>query len=567
VRSAPFLPTSRGEMERLGWKELDVLLVTGDAYVDHPSFGTALIGRWLESLGYRTGILPQPDPDSPDSFLEMGVPALFVGVSSGAMDSMVNRYTSLQRLRSDDAYSEGGDPGGRPDRALLRYVNSVQRVMKGIPVIMGGIEASLRRISHYDFWSDRVRKSVLLDTKADLLVYGMGERAVAEAASRLSSGGDLAGIRGTARIVHGVAFAGAADALELPSHEEVAGSPRAFMEMTRLVEAESSPWSGRRLVQRADARAVILEPPAIPLTTGEMDRIYGLPFAGAPHPRYTRGVPAFDMIGCSITAVRGCAGGCSFCALGLHQGRMISSRSRESVVSEAARLAGSGRFRGTVTDVGGPTANMYGLGCGSPGARSACRRVSCLYPEVCPHFGTDQSAFAAVLDAASGVEGVRHVFVSSGIRHDLACLDRDFLRTLVARHVSGHLKVAPEHLAPAVLRLMRKCGPEDWDRFLGLFDLCTSEAGKEQYVLPYVIAAFPGCTMEHMRLAAAELRRRRMRPQQVQIFLPTPMTMATAIWYTGLDPWTGERLFVERRPSGRKRQLEAIPGIRAGRRG
>jgi uncharacterized radical SAM protein YgiQ len=564
--TAPFLPVSADGIRELGWDRLDVLLITGDAYVDHPSFGVPLIGRYLESLGYRVGILPQPDPDSPGEFLAMGVPALFVGVSSGAMDSMVNHYTSLGRRRSDDAYSEGGEPGRRPDRALLRYVNSVQRVMKGVPVVIGGMEASLRRVSHYDFWSDAVRKSILLDTKADLLVYGMGERAISEVASRLSRGEDLRGIRGTAWFRPASGYEPGAGTVELPSHEDVSSSGEAFMEMTCTIERESNPWNGLRLYQKADSRMVVLEPPALPLETAEFDSLYELPFTGRPHPMYTRGVPAFDTTACSVTAVRGCPGGCSFCAIGLHQGRMITSRSPGSVLREIGLLTGREWFRGTVSDIGGPTANMYGLGCGSEKAMKSCRRLSCLHPEICRHFITDQSAFAGLLSSASRTDGVNHVFVSSGIRHDVACRDPDFVRTLVSSHVSGQLRIAPEHFDEGVLRLMRKCGKAAWTEFLDLFRRYSREAGKEQYVLPYLMAAFPGCTREAMGKVRRELQHRGMKPEQVQIFLPGPMTMATAIYLTGLDPESGGEVFVERSPSGKKRQLSMIPGIRPGRR-
>jgi uncharacterized radical SAM protein YgiQ len=526
----------------------------------------SLIGRWLESLGYRVGIVPQPDTRSPDDFLVMGVPELFVGVTSGAMDSMVNHYTSFGRLRSDDAYSEGGESGRRPDRALLRYVNVVQRVMKGVPIVIGGIEASLRRLSHYDFWSDRVRKSVLLDTKADILVYGMGERAVSEIAARLSSGKDLRGIRGTAVFECSTGYSPAPESVELPSHEDVGKSREAFMEMTRILEYESSPWNGRRLLQRSDSRTVVIEPPALPLTTPEMDSLYALPFSGLPHPTYKSEIPAFTMIMNSITAVRGCAGGCSFCAIGLHQGRMISSRSTMSILDEVEALTRRRDcFRGTISDIGGPTANMYGLGCRNDEAMQECRRVSCLHPEICINFCTDQSKLTEVLSKALLAPGVRHVFVSSGIRHDVACRDRAFLKALVSRHVSGYLKIAPEHFSPGVLQLMRKCGRESWDFFLELFDEYSANAGKEQYVIPYLMAAFPGCTIEDMLVVKAELARRGMKPQQVQVFLPTPMTMATAIYLTGLDPLTGDELFVERKPSGKRRQLSTMPGIVTGR--
>lgn len=560
--TAGVLPASREEMDRLGWSSCDVILVTGDAYVDHPSFGTALIGRYLESLGYRVGIIPQPDIGDTSDILRLGLPRLFVGISSGAMDSMVNHYTSLNRLRSDDAYSEGGRPGKRPDRAVLRYTNLVQRAMPGVPVVIGGIEASMRRVSHYDFWSDRVRKSILLDSKASILVYGMGERAACEIAAAIDAGRELSGIRGTATFMSAARLEGSdlGEHILLPSHEEVTADPAAFMEMTRTIERESNPWSGRTLVQRADTRAVVIRPPALPLSTDEMDSLYALPFSRKPHPTYSEPVPAFGMIRDSVTVVRGCAGGCSFCALGLHQGRFITSRSPGSVMEEVREIASGEGFGGTVTDLGGPTANLYGLGCTDGDARRTCRRSSCLWPDICSRFRTDHSDYTDILTAAAAVEGVRNVFVSSGIRFDLALRDPGFISALAASHVSGYLKIAPEHFSPEVLRLMRKPLPEVWREFCASFRQESIRAGREQYIEPYLIAAFPGCTMEDMRTAAAELDSAGMRPEKVQIFLPTPMTMATAMYLTGIDPGNGDSLSVARRPSEKRRQLGLLPG-------
>ncbi|NOQ21260.1 MAG: YgiQ family radical SAM protein [Candidatus Aegiribacteria sp.] len=562
IETAPFLPVTRKEMESLGWETCDIILVTGDAYIDHPSFGAALIGRYLESMGYRVGVIPQPDISSPEDFLRLGIPELFVGITSGAMDSMVNHYTSLNRIRSNDAYSEGGKPGKRPDRALLKYVNLVQRIMPGVPVVIGGIEASLRRLSHYDYWSDRVRKSILLDTKASILVYGMGETATGSIADALSSGRDIHGIRGTA-IYTSIKALGGMDPgkhIELPSHEEVSGSSYAFMEMTKLLESEISPFSGSTVIQRADSRAVIVYPPQYPLSTEEMDRIYELPYSREPHPIYTDEIPAFRMIQNSISVVRGCAGGCSFCALGLHQGKLISSRSRASVVREVETLTGKRYFGGTVTDLGGPTANLYGLGCAGGIVLEKCRRYSCLYPDICENFRTDHRSYIELLNAVAEISAVRNVFVSSGIRHDVAMRDTDFIRKLVKDNVSGYLKIAPEHFAPGVLKLMRKPSPDLWRRFKELFESISKEAGREQYIEPYILVAFPGCDLNHMRMAADELRRQNMRPEKSQIFLPTPMTMATAMYHTGISPETGMQIYVARKPSQKRRQLEVLPG-------
>ena len=560
--SADVLPVFPEEMSTLGWDRCDIILVTGDAYVDHPAFGAALIGRYLEGLGYRVGIIPQPDTGDTEDILRLGLPRLFVGVTGGAMDSMVNHYTSLNRLRSNDAYSPGGLPGRRPDRAVLKYVNLVKRAMPGIPVVIGGMEASMRRISHYDYWSDRVRKSILLDSKADVLVHGMGERASGEIARALSEGREPAGIRGTAVVLGARALkeADGADWIELPSHESVVSDPSAFMEMTRLVEKESSPWSGSALMQRADSRAVLVQPPSFPLSTEEMDRLYGLPFSRLPHPSYEEEIPAFSMIRNSITVVRGCSGGCSFCALGLHQGRFISSRSPESVAGEVEELKGKQYFRGTVTDLGGPTANLYGLGCRGGRAMKECTRVSCLFPGICGNFRTDHSSYEELLDRVSSIPGVSNVFVSSGIRFDVALRDPSFIGKLADGHVSGYLKIAPEHFSPGVLRLMRKPSPELWREFVRTFEAATEECGRKQHIEPYMLVAFPGCGMREMQEAARELERQGLRPERAQIFLPAPMTMATAMYHTGLDPDTGCALRVARRPSEKRRQLGTLPG-------
>jgi len=548
-------------MNARGWDGIDILLVTGDAYVDHPAFGTALIGRFLESLGYRVGIAAQPS--SPEDVLKLGRPGLFAGVSSGAMDSMVNHYTSLLRLRSNDAYSPGGRPGARPDRAVLKYVNMVKRSMPGLPVVIGGIEASLRRVSHYDHWSGKLRKSILLDSKADILVYGMGERAVGEISRRLKADEALTGIPGTAvwASMKKLPEILPRDARELPSHEEILEEPAGLIRLTSEVEEENNPWCGRPLLQRADSRAVVVYPPAEPLSTDEMDRIYDLDFRRMPHPSYGESIPAHDMIANSITAVRGCSGGCSFCALGLHQGRFLTSRSKASVLREVKLITGLDSFGGTISDIGGPTANLYGLGCRNAGAAAVCRRVSCLFPEICSNFILDHGEYVELLKAAMQVRGVNHVFISSGIRYDVALRDPAFIKALVRHHVSGKLKVAPEHLDPQVLELMRKPPPELWYRFMEVFRKESAACGREQYIEPYLMVAFPGCRMEHMQRTAGELNRSGMRPEKAQIFLPTPMTMATAMYYADRDS-RGDPLYVVKKPSKKKTQLQALPGHR-----
>lgn len=548
-------------MDQLGWNELDVLLVTGDAYVDHPSFGAAVIGRVLLAAGYRVGVIAQPDCGSPEALEAMGRPLLFAGVTSGNMDSMVNHYTSLGRIRTNDAYTEGGAAGKRPDRALLKYANTVQRVFKGLPVVTGGIEASLRRVSHYDFWSGRLKKSILLDSKATILVYGMGEKPIVEIARRLSRGEDLRGIRGTAVAMHRSSFEGTPGDVILPSHEELLENPPALLRLTAQVEENQNPWLGRRLVQEADTRVVVIEPPCFPMTQEELDAVYDLPYTRLPHPSYAGEIPAHTMIRDSITVVRGCSGGCSFCAIGLHQGKYPVSRSIDSVLREAAAVADTPGFQGTVSDLGGPTANLYGLGCSSGEACRGCMRPSCLYPEICPAFATDHGSYMELLDAVEQVPGVKRVFISSGIRHDLAVKDPAFVERLARRNVSGHLRIAPEHTVDRILELMRKPGRGAWEEFAAMFQRAAGEArAGERYLMPYIIAAFPGCTLGDMQAARSVIGRLGPLPRQVQIFLPTPMTPATAMYFTRRSYPDGAPLRIPLKPSEKQKQKEAVLG-------
>lgn len=559
-RWAPYLPTTREEMKRLGWSRLDVLIITGDAYVDHPSFGAALIGRHLESMGYKVGILPQPDWRSPEAFLEMGIPRLFVGVTSGVVDSMVSRYTSLGKPRREDHYSEGGTPGKRPDRALLVYANRVKESMPRTPVVLGGIEASLRRVSHYDFWSDRIRKSVLLDSKATILVYGMAERAVGEIAKRLDEGSDLERIPGTAvyRAESDFRASSYEGAMWLPSHEEIEDFPEALLKLTGVLEKEARCATGRVLLQRADSRVLVLFPPQPPMEGRDLDRLYALPFSRSPHPRYKEEIPAFTMVKDSITVVRGCAGGCSFCALALHQGRHLCSRSQDSVLEEADTMAASRDFRGTISDLGGPTANMYAMGCKMGLQERNCPRESCLFPSICPNFSKSHGSYMELLAKVGRLRRVRHVFVSSGIRHDLALAEDGFLEELVRHHVSGHLKVAPEHASEQVLKRMRKPGWSLYKDFEARFKEICRRSGKKLYLVPYLMAGFPGCSLKDMKLLEGELRESGIRPEQVQLFLPTPMTMATAMFWAGMDPSEGSRIHVARSHRERKEQLRRL---------
>ena len=554
-----FLPVTRAGMEARGWKELDVLLVTGDAYVDHPSFGAAVIGRVLEAEGWRVGIAAQPDWRDAACLQAMGRPRLFCGVTAGNLDSMLANYTAARHKRREDAYAEGGQPGRRPNHAAIVYANLCRQAFPGVPVVLGGIEASLRRVAHYDYWEDKLRPSILVDSKADILVYGMGERAVREIARRLDRGAGLEGIAGTA--LHLGARAGAAVDWSnhelLPSWEALQADPKLLLELTRKVEAGQNPRSGRPQVQWHGPRPVVLAPPAPPLETAELDAVYDLPFERRPHPSLREAVPAFVMIQHSLTVVRGCAGGCAFCGLGLHQGKFLASRSRESVLRELRRMAAMPDFRGTVTDLGGPTANLYGCENGVESACDHCRRPSCLYPEICRHFHIADEPAIGLMRAAKAQPGVRHVFIQSGIRMDVALKTPRYLEELARHHVSGHLKVAPEHLEPGVLRRMRKPAGV-FEPFMEAFERESRAAGKTQYLVPYFISSYPGCSDEAMGVVEQFLRKSHWNLQQVQDFIPLPMTPAAAMYVAGLDYETGAPIAVTRGAGGRERQKQAL---------
>jgi len=566
----PFLPMSRADMGTLGWDTLDVLLVTGDAYVDHPAFGAALLGRWLLAHGFRTGIIAQPRWDTPADVAALGRPRLFAGVTAGALDSMLAHYTAFRKKRHDDAYTPGGRAGARPNRATIVYANLVRQAFPGLPVVIGGIEASMRRATHYDFWSDRLRRSLLLDSKADLLVYGMAERPVLEAAQRLRAGDTLHGIRGT---VVALGRSGESDGsdesdqadstdqpdrswLSLPSHEEILADPARLMAATLSLERQvhhGTQWA----TQSTEGRTLVFAPPPEPLTTAELDALYALPFSRAPRPSYRQPIPAVEMVQFSVTTHRGCAGGCSFCALAQHQGRRIRSRSRESIIAEVERLAAHPAWRGSLSDVGGPSANMWGARCtGNP---ASCCRVSCLTPTICPNLKANQQALAELLRSLARVPGVKHVRTSSGVRHDLAMSEPGYLETLIGEFTGGQLKLAPEHCVGAVLRLMRKPAFAAFEQFLTVFERVSRDAGKEQYVIPYFLSAFPGCTDADMRALAHWLRERGWRPQQVQCFVPTPGTVATAMYYAGIDP-EGRPIPVARTDAERMRQHAILVG-------
>lgn len=548
---------TREEMEARGWDYVDVVFVTGDAYVDHPSFAMALLGRLMEAEGYRVAILSQPDWHSCEPWKKFGRPRLCFAVSAGNMDSMVNHYTANRKVRNDDAYSPGGRIGLRPDRATLAYCQRAREAYKGVPVIAGGVEASLRRIAHYDYWSDKVRRSILLDSKADLLVYGMGERPLLEILRRLAAGEPIKNIRD----VRGTAYRlGASekppeDAIYLPSYEEVVASKEAFARMTKMAHLETNPYNARRLVQYHDREAVVINPPAFPLTEEEMDRVYGLPFQRRPHPLYgDEPIPAFEVVKHSVQIMRGCFGGCTFCSITAHEGRIIQSRSPQSIIQEIERLKQDPEFKGVISDIGGPTANMYRMNCSRPEVREKCRRLSCIHPTICKLLNTSHGPLIELLKQVRHVQGIKKVYVASGIRMDLAQLSPAYMNHLVRYHVGGHLKVAPEHCDPDVLRLMKKPSIEDFERFAKKFHELSRAAGKEQYLVPYFISGHPGCDLKAMIRLAEFLKRTGYRPQQVQDFMPTPFDIATCMYYTGIDPMTGEKVYVPR--GERERRLQ-----------
>ncbi len=540
-------------MSARGWTELDVLFVSGDAYVDHPAFGTPLLARLLEAEGFRVGILAQPDWRNPEALRALGRPRLFAAISAGAMDSMVNRYTAAKKVRNDDAYTPGGRAGIRPDRTTVAYTAAIKGAFKGLVTVIGGIEASLRRLAHYDYWDDRVRRSLLVDSKADLLLFGMAESALLEVTRRLAAGatiGEIRDVRGTAYL----AKTAPGEAVELPAFEQVAADHAAYNSAFRLAALEASPFNGRPLAQPHGDRRVVVNPPALPLGEAELDRIYALPFTRLPHPAYTEPIPAYEQIKFSITAHRGCCGGCAFCAITHHQGKTIQSRSPASVRAEVDRMAGHPEFRGTISDLGGPTANMYGMGCGDPAAQAACRRQSCLYPEICPQLDTTDRRAVQLLRDLRAHPAVKHLFVASGVRFDLLARQPDYFADLLAHHVGGLLKVAPETVSPRVAKIMRKPGPQVFAQFLDAFRDHSRALGRRQAVIPYFISGHPGCTLADMVEVALFLKRHNLHVEQVQEFTPTPGSLATCIWYTGRDPFTNEAVYVPKSAVERRLQ-------------
>jgi uncharacterized radical SAM protein YgiQ len=601
-RTAPFLPMSRAEMDALGWASCDVIMVTGDAYVDHPSFGMAIVGRVLEAQGFRVGIIAQPDWHTAAPFAALGRPNLFFGITAGNMDSMVNRYTADRRIRSDDAYTPGGESGRRPDRAVIVYAQRAREAFKDVPIVIGGIEASLRRIAHFDYWSEKVRRSILRDAKADLLVYGNAERQVSEIAHRLAAGEsihDITGLRGTAFArkspplgwieidsthldtpgppsppVDPYAMednagtkeragtrAGSLSAvppahvvvrfeqrvknadrersvIRLPSYEQVANDPVLYAHASRILHMESNPGNARALIQRHGDVFVWLNTPPIPLTTKEMDWVYELPYQRRPHPVYGKAdIPAYKMIRFSIAIQRGCFGGCTFCSITEHEGRIIQSRSEDSVIREIETVRDTvPGFTGVISDLGGPTANMYRLACKSRAIESACRRPSCVYPGICPNLNTDHAPLIRLYCRAREVPGIKKVLIASGVRYDLAIESPEYVKELAQHHVGGYLKIAPEAIGEGPLSKMMKPGLGAYYRFKALFERYSQAAGKQQYLIPYFIAAHPGTTDADMLELALWLKKNAYRADQVQAFLPSPMATATAMYHSGKNP-------------------------------
>jgi len=633
---APFLPTSVEEMAVLGWDSCDIILVTGDAYVDHPSFGMAVMGRLLEDQGFRVGIISQPDWRSADAFKTLGKPNLYFGVTAGNMDSLINRYTADLRIRHDDAYTPGGEGGKRPNRAVTVYTQRCKEAWKDVPVVIGGIEASLRRIAQYDYWSDEVRRSVLIDSTADILLYGNAERAIVDLSHRLASGESIKAItdlRGTTVIRHCVPsgyteldssridWPGRIDAMptpyeyvpenacengssppsspsghkvendedddgftpirvvpmpmrrweqkleldktcvRLPSFEKVSKDPVLYAHASRVLHQESNPHNARALVQKHGKREIWVNSPPIPLTTAEMDYIFGLPYARVPHPMYGKQkIPAYDMIKTSVNIMRGCFGGCTFCSITEHEGRVIQSRSHESIVQEIKDIRDKvPGFTGTISDLGGPTSNMYTLNCKDPDIQASCRKLSCVYPGICKNLNTDHSPTTQLYRKARKIKGIHTVAIASGLRYDLAVEDPEYVKELVTHHVGGYLKIAPEHSEQGTLEMMMKPGMGSYERFERMFNKYSQEAGKKQYLIPYFIAAHPGCEDGDMMNLALWLKKHEFEVDQVQTFYPSPMSLATAMYHSDRNPlkqlsYKSKKIFTSKDGDQRKTQ-------------
>lgn len=530
-------------MRKRGWHELDVVFVSGDAYIDHPAFGVPLLARWLEEHGFRVGIIAQPDWRSKEPFMALGRPRLFFAVAAGAMDSMVAHYTPARKLRHDDAYTPGNRHGARPNRATMVYTSRLKEAFKDVPVVIGGIEASLRRFAHYDFWENKVRRSILFDAKADLLIYGMAERAILEVAMRMRDGERMADIRDVRGTAYHSSTPGDDPHVEIPSYEDIVASKEKYAEAFRLAYLEQNPWSARVVTQMHGKRVLVCNPPSLPLTETEMDAVYALPFEKSPHPSYTETIPAWEQIKTSITSHRGCFGGCAFCAITMHQGKTIQSRSKSSILSEITLMTRKPWFHGSISDIGGPTANMFGLNCANVDAMKKCRRESCIYPEICKNLNTGDKQATTLLQAVRSLEGVKHTAVSSGVRYDLLERQPAYFSELTGHHVSGLLKIAPEHLVDRVTAIMRKPGKKAFETFLTRFRAESDRIGKRQFIVPYMISGHPGCTLADMLELALILKKMGFTVEQVQDFTPTPGTIATCMFYSGIDPMTGKPVY------------------------
>lgn len=543
----PFLPINSKDLADRGWDRPDFVLVTGDAYVDHPSFGAAVIARILEAQGFKVGVIAQPDWAVPESLKVLGRPRLGFLVTSGNLDSMVNHFTAAKKKRRKDVYTPGGEAGKRPDRAVTVYANLVRQAYKKMPVIIGGLEASLRRMAHYDYWKDSLRRSILLDSKADLLVYGMGEDSIIAIAAALDAGTPVTEIREVPGTVYVCPSAEVPkDSILLPDHEKLKTDSAAFAESFRIQYENADPFTGSTLVESYGGRSVVQNPPSPPISRENMDKVYALPYARSVHPSYTEKIPAMEEIQFSLTSSRGCFGACSFCALAFHQGRIVASRSHGSLVSEAKELIGNKDFKGYIHDVGGPTANFRAPACAKQGTKGSCPGKRCLTPEPCASLKADHSEYIQLLRELRGLPGIKKVFIRSGIRFDYMMADKknDFLSELCEHHVSGQLKVAPEHVSPDVLKVMGKPSRQVYDRFVEEYSKVNKKLDKKQYLVPYFISGHPGSRLKDAIIMAEYLRDTRFIPDQVQDFYPTPGTLATAMWYTGIDPMTGKKVHI-----------------------
>lgn len=568
--SSKFLPISKQDLKERGWSACDIILVTGDAYVDHPSYGAAMIGRVLEDAGYKVGIIAQPDWKSDADFCKLGSPKLFFGITAGNLDSMVSNYTASKKPRRTDDYAPNGKPGLRPNRATLVYANKVKELFPGVPVVLGGIEASLRRLAHYDYWGEDVRRSLLIDAKADILVYGMGEKQILEIARRLQDREDIKqfdSIRGTVIVQN--SLEGFEDAVMVPSFEEIRINKDKFNEAFKLAYGEGDPVRGKPVVQKHGDRFVIQQPSPLPLTSGELDHIYGLPFAKDWHPIYDKdrrlpvgrqGVPGFETVRFSITSHRGCAGECHFCSLFAHQGRMIQSRSKESILNEVRLLAARKDFKGTITDIGGPTANLYGADCEQWETAGTCVNRQCMMPAKCPNLKLGYAKSIELWREIMTVPKVKHLFIQSGMRYDLLVSKEsdEYLEALCRCHISGQLKVAPEHNSDTVLAAMNKPPFKVYEKFESRFQEINQKLGKKQYLVNYFISAHPACTRENNLELAAYLAEKHRQPEQVQDFIPLPMTVSACMYHTGKDPFTGEPVFAVKNYKDRQLQRALI---------